>query len=116
VSWVEDGYLDIILSDEYLAYERSTMTEMTGTERVRAAVERDRGGRFAPGRVTLCGEPDPNAMRADDPRWPGNLKPDTPKQLRAIRLERLLICSDCIRFRFSPIHLLRRIAGVCDGF
>jgi len=45
---------------------RSEVEPLTGPDRVRAAIEHERGGRNAPrARLTLCGEPDGTERRVD---------------------------------------------------
>jgi len=85
----------------------------SGPDRIRAAIQQDRGGHLAPQHpVTLCGEPDPNAMRADDPRWPGNHTPNEPRPRIGTRIAEALFCSGCFGLRFGPAHLSRKLAGI----
>ena len=86
---------------------------LTGPERVRQAIQRDRGGHLAPQLpVTICGEPDPGAMRADDPRWPGNRT--SPERRRSVTecVMEALVCPGCLGLRFGPAHLSRKLAGI----
>lgn len=86
--------------------------EMTGPERVREAIERDRGGHLAPQLpVTICGQPDGTEMRADDPRWPGN-RTTEPCPSITERTLGLLVCPGCFGLRFGPIHLSRKLLGI----
>jgi hypothetical protein len=85
----------------------------TGPDLIRAAIQRDRGGHLAPTQpVIICGEPDPKAMRADDPRWPGNRIPTEPRRGIATCIAEALICPGCLCLRFGPGHLSRKIAGI----
>lgn len=92
------------------------MSDLTGPERVRAAIERDRGGHAPTEPVILCGTPDPHAMRADDPRWSGNQPPPVPKRSTASRMAEavtwVFVCPGCISLRFGPGHLTRKLAGI----
>src|SRR5258708_1550781 len=86
--------------------------DLTGPERVREAVRRDRGGHLAPQQaVHICGEPDPNAMRADDPRWTTSSRPE-PRHRIAELIADLLICPGCFGLRFGPAHLSRKLFGI----
>lgn len=86
--------------------------EMTGPERVREAIQRDRGGQLAPQLpVTICGQPDGTEMRADDPRWSGNRTAE-PRLGIVERTLGALICPGCLGLRFGPVHLSRRLVGI----
>lgn len=72
---------------------------MTGPERIREAIARDRGD-FAPDQpVTLCGQPDGTEVRADA------------QPVRRVRtplgerLAGLIQCPSCLGLRFGPVHL-----------
>jgi hypothetical protein len=105
---------------DYRQTERIEMNDKTtGTDRVREAIKRDHGGHLAPQQpVTLCGGPErpADAMRADDPRWPGNHARPAPRPSAISRVGEVILgalfCPGCLRFRFGPGHLSRKLSGI----
>ena len=79
----------------------------TGPDRIRRAIERDRGMGAPEFPILVCGP----ECRGEVPDAP---MPPPPKLYRGITAD-WLICPGCIRFKFSPFHLLNRIVGICDG-
>ena len=76
----------------------------TGPDRIRRAIERDRGMGAPEFPILVCGP----ECRGEVPDAP---MPPPPKLYRGITAD-WLICPGCIRFKFSPFHLLNRIVGI----
>lgn len=81
---------------------------VSGADRIREAIARDRG-EFAPSQpVVLCGQPDGTERRADDPGWQRPVR--VPLWLRAgERLAYAVQCPSCLGLRFGPVHLSTRV-------
>lgn len=84
---------------------------LSGPDRVRRAIARDRGF-YAPNRpVVLCGDPQTawTGILAGQPRPLPRL---TRRQRLAVRLGDLLLCPDCLGLRFGPVHLALKITRI----
>jgi hypothetical protein len=86
------------------------MPEQSGPDRIRAAIAADRGGNAPNMPIQVCG-----------PKCRGqyDAPPSDPIEAHPARLMRnladALICPGCLRLRFSPVHLVYRLVGICDG-
>jgi hypothetical protein len=80
--------------------------EMTGPERIRAGIERDRGGRTAPQVPVrfIC--------REDDGPPVDSRPPETHAARRRWSLAGLLMCPGCLCLRFGPGHLTCKLFGI----
>jgi hypothetical protein len=79
------------------------VAELTGPERIREAIARDRGHFAFSQPVTLCGQPDGTEVRADA---------QPVREIRtplAERLAGLVQCPSCLGLRFGPVHLSKRL-------
>lgn len=90
--------------------------EMTGPERIREAIRRDRGGDAPAFPIQVCGP----ACRGDDleayiaergPEFAEEVRRAEVKQRRRARLG-CLICPGCLGLRFGPAHLSRKLVGI----
>jgi hypothetical protein len=81
---------------------------LSGPDRVRLAIARDRGA-FAPSQpLTLCGTPDGTERRADAYReTQARTRRWTPQPGWGEQLAGLVQCPSCLGLRFGPVHLSR---------
>lgn len=89
------------------------MTEETGPDRIRRAIELARGGQAPEFPILVCGP----GCRSE---LPESINVTQEVGIGGGQVERgldwsWLVCSACFRLKFSPIHWFMRAAGVCDG-